>query len=240
MVVRGISYMNKKFCFVLFMVVLFLGIFLPISQVYNLVSLIVFFLSLLIIMSWNYYMNYCNSIVPNFLINLNRNYEYIILGNINNENENNSLILKNYKRNLYTDILIMERFYSLLKPGGTCIFYIKNDKNYILCNKISPFDFCFLHPVTIYEHSKRIFTYVFQFKEIFSGIPFLLSKFTSSFSSRIDEEDLIQLENMLLEINNFSIKRNFRIILRLNDFPNDYVLEMNNKLKNKNIELEVL
>ena len=103
------------------------------------------------------YRIHCDKIIPNMMTNLERNYDSIVLGELTNiqkfDIEEKTLILGNFYRNLYTDELVMQRFYSYLKRGGTVYFVIDRCKlSDIRSKRISPLDYVFLHDVTLLEH----------------------------------------------------------------------------------------
>ena len=88
--------------------------------------------------------NYNISLLHNF----KRDYEKLILGRITNismKKNKNYLNLQNYCRNFYTDILMIERYYSFLRKGGEIVLNIENDKSYLSNETISIFDASLLH-----------------------------------------------------------------------------------------------
>ncbi len=105
------------------------------------------------------YKQYISSHTISLTKNLQRNYDFLILGSKNitfSENHSN-LDLRNYGRNQYTDFLIVQRYYSFLKKGGTVRILIDlADKTYQSSSKISYFDYPLLHKVTLLEHGISI------------------------------------------------------------------------------------
>lgn len=88
-------------------------------------------------------------------VNLDRNYSSLSLGDYAIvPKQGGDICYANYFRNLHTDRLIMERYFSLLKKGGAVRLYIDTgDKAYFSNKKIAPYDCQYLHPVTLYEEN---------------------------------------------------------------------------------------
>lgn len=141
--------------------------------IYFIINLILLF----IIISYIKYEQYIKLVVPDIHTNLYRNYDVLILGNrkLDIEIKKNYLDLRNYKRNLYTDILILERYYGFLKDNGKIIFYIcKNDCKNLYSKHISIFDYEFLHSVTLLEHDLKIKSVKYYCYKVFRTIKFVL------------------------------------------------------------------
>lgn len=122
------------------------------------------------------YKYYLRTVIPDIHGNLKRNYDYMILGNRNIDIDvsKNSLDLRNYKRNIYTDILVMERFYSFLKKNAEIKFYIdRNDEKVFHEKRISKFDYEFLHRVTLMEHNISQVSFKYKIYKIIVAIKFL-------------------------------------------------------------------
>ena len=145
MVVQDINIMKRKLLLLLLLLLSILFIHNSMLIYIDVVCLIIY---LFVIVTWIIYMRHCQEITPDFLIDLKRDYEYIHVGT-RRLYENRGLDLANLNRNFYTDIKIIERFYSLIKENGYISMEIKNDRNYIIQNKISPFDYCLMHPVVV-------------------------------------------------------------------------------------------
>lgn len=129
------------------------------------------------------YVSYCEKQIPDIFRNPERNYDEIVLGEypgkyISEEKKSKCLYLNGYKRNFYTDILIMERYYSFLRKGGTIIFVMDlNNKKYFTKNRISIFDDKYFHVVTLLEHGKNTDTMKYQLSEYYKGFLFLLTTY---------------------------------------------------------------
>ena len=74
-------------------------------------------------------------------VNLDRNYSSLSLGDYAIvPKQGGDICYANYFRNLHTDRLIMERYFSLLKKGGAVRLYIDTgDKAYFSNKKIAPY-----------------------------------------------------------------------------------------------------
>ncbi len=84
-----------------------------------------------------------------------RNFPALLLGNDKTDGRKDALDMRESDRNIYTDILVMERYYSLVKKGGTIVFCIdRRDKRY-LGKGVSLLGRYLLHPVTLMEHGLR-------------------------------------------------------------------------------------
>lgn len=99
--------------------------------------------------------------VPNQIIYKERNFDYLIIGdicNVENTLPQGSRFLKftSCNRTLFASFLILKRMYSYLKKGGIVILVLKD--NNIDENKVSLYEYPFLHPVTIKQyHLEYIF-----------------------------------------------------------------------------------
>lgn len=166
------------------------------------------------------YRVYIGNKVPSLMGNMTRNYDEMILGDENSEISKNEptnkkcLNLTNYGRNLYTDVLIMERWYSFLKKGGTVCFSIDcGNKRYLFDNNISLFDDEFMHQVTMLEHGKDVTSK--KYKAINYGKSFLFSLYANHSRSgkrRVLSEDEVQRINKMIErANMFCQIRNIHV-----------------------------
>jgi len=92
---------------------------------------------------------------------LKRNYETIYLGIQNKEiTDKNALDLRGYSRNFYVDTLLVQRYYSFLKPNGTIIIFAGKNDEYINNNKICILDYPLIHPVTLMENGLKPSKYI--------------------------------------------------------------------------------
>lgn len=100
------------------------------------------------------YLSYRANHILSLSKNLKRNYVGLILGDsaITPNPGDNEISYANYYRNIYTDKLMLERYYSLVKAGGCVKLYIDLHKSvYHETRKVSTFDYQYLHPVTLLE-----------------------------------------------------------------------------------------
>ena len=93
---------------------------------------------------------------PELLNDDKRNYDMLILGYKMPQNKEvyNGLDMTITYSTLYSDFLLMQRYYSLVKKGGTIIFNLPENRLYYKKHRLSIFTLNMLHPVTILEHSK--------------------------------------------------------------------------------------
>ncbi|MDD3414648.1 MAG: hypothetical protein PHY47_11685 [Lachnospiraceae bacterium] len=110
--------------------------------------------------------------------------------------------------NLYSDFLIFQRYYSLLKKGGTVIFYLKDDLKYFYKRKLSLFCLNMLHPVTLLEHGKIYYDYEYKWNEMFNTIIYFLMIFRKEI--RVTKINY----NQLREIKTFAQERDLEIVFR--------------------------
>lgn len=93
---------------------------------------------------------------PSIMVNRNRNYDVLLLGSRKCAHETAAgqiLNLKNDFRNLYTDYLLVQRWYSLTRMGGDVVVEMDfSDNQYLNNSKINKLDYDLLHPVTLLEH----------------------------------------------------------------------------------------
>ena len=199
----------------------------PIKKIRKLFLFIVAFLDFLIFVTWQKYKKYISKIGINSLLqNENRNYDKLILGRKyidENATINNCLDLRNYGRNFYTDILIMKRYYSFLKTDGVVEFIVYNDNSLLFGEYISIFDASLLHKVTVYKHNKYLYKYVYDYKEIFSGILFLLKGFNNFPKMKSDKLDWNLFMNKIDYVRNFAKVRNLSLCFRFKGFSHELI-----------------
>lgn len=180
---------------------------------------------------WEEYKIHISSINPNFLDNLDRNYEILELG-ILKELESNINILKlmNYRRNLYTDVLLIKRYYSLLRIEGIVRIHVEKTREYLCRKTISVFDYALLHPMTLYEHNIFLYFYVIKLKEIFSGILFFIYVRYEKGNNSVDNK---VIENALDSFNDIAKFLNERSMWLEIDLPNKEMYEEIQNAKNR-------
>ncbi len=221
MVVQDINIMKRKLLLLLLLLLSILFIHNSMLIYIDVVCLIIY---LFVIVTWIIYMRHCQKITPDFLIDLKRDYEYIHVGT-RRLYENRGLDLANLNRNFYTDIKIIERFYSLIKENGYISMEIKNDRNYIIQNKISPFDYCLMHPVVVYSESYYKYKYVYKYKEIFTGIYYFFIKYIIK-RDKLDNCNYVELNKFiskLYDLSEFAKERGLLLQVELKDFDEKYI-----------------
>lgn len=145
---------------------------------------------------------------PDFLKNDTRNYSYIKLGYGPIGEIDDSLDLTQEYSNLYSDFLVLKRFYSLLKKDGTIVINMNPTKYYMFYDKPSIFSLCMLHPVTLLELGKFYYIYEEVFGEILNPIAYLLKKIGRN---RQIQDTHICNWRLMQEIEEFCIARHLRI-----------------------------
>ncbi|WP_418223333.1 hypothetical protein [Clostridium isatidis] len=193
------------------------------------ISIIIFY-----IIGKKKYTSHINNRIPNIMENLVRNYDNIILGNESkiyenkiNKNEKN-LYLTNYSRNLYTDILILKRWYSFLRKEGIVHFNIDcKNRKYLFSEKISIFDDEFLHQVTLMEHGKDISSKKYKIIKESKNILFVFQNNFRTKSKKYDNltsEDVQKLIFKIKSIDSFCKVRNIQLKIYFYNC-NDILLE---------------
>lgn len=213
--VRGIK-MKRKI--ILIMIILILILLMP-NTIIRILDTLCILLLIFTIVTWIIYRKHCIYITPNLLSNFKRDYAYIHLGRnrLGRFNEN-VLELANLRRNLYTDIKLVDRFYSLLKNKGHMLFEIYNDKEYICSNKISCFDYCLMHPVVVYCEKKSIYRYVYNYKEILTGYAYLYYHLFKRRTGKCTDKELEIFRSQLNKLISFASKRDIYLELKLIGF----------------------
>ena len=225
----GVLILQTTFCYIL-----------PVKRIRKLILAFVAFLDFLIFVTWKRYKKYKSKMGINSLLqNLNRNYDKLILGRKyidENDAINNCLDLRNYGRNFYTDVLIMERYYSFLNKNGVVEFNIFNDYSYLNGNYISIFDATLLHRVTVYKHNKYLYKYVFEYKELFTGLIFMFKNFNHIFKQKPNSENLDGLFQKIDKVVEFATSRNISIRFKLHGFPQEFIDIFDRKYRNNDGE----
>ncbi len=215
----------KKYIFVL-VLQLTVCLIIPSKKIRKYIVALIASVDLLFFFSRKIYNKHKSKFGISLLHNLKRDYEQLILGRIASgiyDNDKNHLNLQNYCRNFYTDILIMERFYSFLRKDGKVVFNIENDKYYLTDENISIFDAFLLHRVTVYKKNKYIYKYVYDYKEIFTGILFLFKNIINVFKRKCDKVDLDLFLDKVNYIVGFAKVRQLSISLNMKGFSQEFL-----------------
>lgn len=126
--------------------------------------------------AYGVYSRFMDGAVPDLLRNRKRNYDAILLGSRNPGAalSGGTLNLSNFRRNLYTDVLLVHRWYGFLRREGVLILPVDcGDREYLTGDRISVFDNRFLERVTLLEHGKDMKSIRYFCEEYVKGIPFL-------------------------------------------------------------------
>ena len=191
-------------------------------------SLIVFFIlklyllsiSCLVVLFFTAIAIYINKCINKRIIDVNpsiftesrRNFDYLIIGDLNNEEikvPNNLKYLKFEApdRTLFASYIILRNRFSWLREDGrgTCIIVVKKKNNNL--NRISPFDIPFLHPIEIKKY--QLYR---QQKKLRYPILYLDKSLRFLFGSRKDKAIRVACPNE--EIVRFCNERNINLIYK--------------------------
>lgn len=143
--------------------------------------------------------------------NFKRNYSRLLLGEINSSVsiDENTLDLRGYCRNAYTDILLAQRYYSFLAKNGCVEIYGCESNYYKYSKKISPVDYLLLHPVTLLENGISSSSRKYAQFNPFVGIVFLISIIKNTFAKK-DSSD----KEIFDELMDFCIKRKLTLEIK--------------------------
>ena len=144
---------------------------------------------------------------PDLLRSNSRNYSFLELGY--KAVRVDSLDLTQKYTNLYSDFLVLQRFYSLVKQGGTIIFNMWSSEYYMSSHRPSLFSLCMLHPVTLLELGRIYFFYEYMCGEILNPLLFLIKEIIHR-NDRANKNCKCNRE-MMSEIEAFCGKRNLKI-----------------------------
>lgn len=177
-------------------------------------------LSVFFVISEKKYREYCRLKFPGTVGSKQRNFDCMLLGKYNKEQmQNNTLDLSGYGRNFYTDCLIVERYYSFLRPNGVVKIMIDaSDSRYLLREKISRFDITALHEVTLWEHG--IDTHCRWYKVYLKviGALFVLGTISVPMVRRSYRRLPIQQMNNIVE---FCKERELQVVFVIVNLPED-------------------
>ena len=115
-------------------------------------------------------------------VHLKRNYSMLLLGEISPSVhvDENTLDLRGYCRNAYTDMLLAQRYYSFLAKDGRIKIYRCGSNYYMNSKKIPLLDYLLLHPVTLMENGISLNTRKYIVFNPVVGVVFLASIFINS------------------------------------------------------------
>ena len=145
--------------------------------------------------------------MPDFLKDDTRNYSNLELGY--ERVGKDGLDLTQKYTNLYSDYLILKRFYSLVKKDGTIVINMKPTEYYMFHSRPSVFSLCMLHPVTLLELGKIYYIYEIVFWEILNPFLFMLKEMGMQFIK--NKETNVYNESLMQEIEEFCNARNLRV-----------------------------
>lgn len=144
---------------------------------------------------------------PDFLRDDTRNYSYLELGY--KQLGKDGLDLTQEYTNLYSDYLVLKRFYSLVKRDGTIVINMEPTEYYMFHSRPSIFSLCMLHPVTLLELGKFYYLYEIVFGEVLNPLIYILKgKGMRIIKNRETSE---HNKNLMQEIEEFCTARNLRV-----------------------------
>lgn len=175
----GQGIMKKKAAFIIIEFLLLIFFILSNSlwiriSVFTIECLIIY-----LILSYRQYNNYCKEKFPG-TVTLQGGIMISLMWEIYGLMQMKKIFLDitGVRRNLYTDILIIERYYSFLKPYGTVVVCINfKDKYYLTSRKVSVFDITALHEVTLWEHGIDARGRDYKLHKLVGGALFLVAKY---------------------------------------------------------------
>ena len=229
----------KKYIFV-FALQLTVCLIIPFKKIRKYIIALIGFVDLLFIFSRKIYNKHKSKYDISLLHNLKRDYEKLILGRITSKvycKKTNVLNLQNYCRNFYTDVLIMERFYSFLRKESDVCFNIENDKYYLTDENISIFDAFLLHRVTVYKQNIYFYKYVYDYNEIFTCILFLFKDLINVLKIECDKRDLDLFMNKVDYVRDFAKVRNLTLCFRFQGFSHEFISIFTEKYPEINIKI---
>lgn len=150
---------------------------------------------------------------PKLLNDSTRNYQYLELG-YQRTRENSGLDLTQKYTNLYSDFLLLKRYYSLVKRGGVIVVNMDATKSYMLKQQPTVFSLCMLHPVTLLELGIFYYVYEIKLKGILTPLFFLLNEVTSHIIKK--KKTNICNKILMSDMENFCKERNLKIVWYIN------------------------
>ena len=148
----------KKIIFLIFAVCLLVSFILIQNTAFRVLLVVTFILAVYLNASEISYRKYKTNKFPGTIDSPTRNYDNLVIGNgfirklkkYYFELTGETLDLTAIGRNFYTDRLILERYFSFLKPGGKAVFCMDcGDTDYFDDKCINRFDMIGLHEVTL-------------------------------------------------------------------------------------------
>ena len=131
-----------------------------------------------------------------------------------NGGDNVGLDLTQKYTNLYSDFLLLKRYYSLVKSGGKIIVNMDATKAYMLKQRPTVFSLCMLHPVTLMELGKFYYIYEIKLKEILNPLIFFFNETTSYIIKK--RKTNICNKILMRDMENFCNERNLKIVWYIN------------------------
>lgn len=143
---------------------------------------------------------------PNLLQDKRRNFDIIYIGDLCQYGAGLDLTVK--YSNLYSDYLLLQRYYSLLSKTGRVIFNIKANRNYMKSQKLSWFVLGMLHPVTLLEHGKVYYNYVYKWEELFTPLYYIIRHIVPNVNN---EDSILNKNDLVDEIKKFACDRSIKV-----------------------------
>ena len=140
-----------------------------------------------------------------------RNYSSINIGYKKVDDEGLDLTVKH--SNLYSDFLIMQRYYSLGKSGCIIKVNMKNSHSYLNVRRLSLFTLDMLHDVTLLEHGAFYYSYKVKWKTVFNSFLYFVCNIRDDI--QMCKKEKVDY-SLLTEMNSFAEKRGMSICWYLN------------------------
>lgn len=210
--------MKKRIILLIFAVFLFSLFVLMRNTAVRILIAITFTLAVYLKASERAYRKYKTAKFPGTVGTTMRNYDNMVLGKAavgkncrqRLKLTGESLDLTAIGRNFYTDKLILERYFSFLKPGGEAVFCMDcGDTAYFDDKYISRFDAIGLHEVTLWENGIDVRSGEFEKSERINSWLFLISRLLMRIGRIKAVYDLPVTE--MAEIKKFCDVRNFQV-----------------------------
>lgn len=161
--------------------------------------------------------------VPDLLNDFTRNYKVIYLGYQSLGSDGLDLTQK--YSNLYSDYLMLQRYYSLGCDNCRFIINTRSNKEYQYSCKPSLFSLNMLHPITILEHNVLLYKYAIEWGEFLTPMLFYLKCFFNCINRNIHSDIIYCNYELFKEILCFSKERGLRVEVYIEGCLLEYLQE---------------
>lgn len=229
----------KKNILILAAVILLIPMFLPLHISIKCLDIAAIFFLCVSCLGLKKYKSYRADLVPNIFENLIRNYNELTLGDrddVPSLHNNDVLHLDGYYRCFYSDYLILQRFYSMLKNGGTVRLHINCKRRAYFDKSTIPFlDYGFMHRVTMMENHISKTGLSYKMNKFFSIYKVLFHKWRIEYH---DDETVIKwLTKGLPKMVDFCEKRNLKLIIMVKNDTSEIRKVFAQNVQSNNVEI---